>query len=186
MGVKANMNVEEGQNVVQKITNFIGDCEEKIVEKLAYFKDFMGRSAFDYAIPEIKVAIQERLLFLGRYEFVKGPPLHESATCVVLKAYDEKAEDDYRKMFKDFAKKKGLKPSNTSLFKEDFISLLLEELGVDIEKKLLDETFAKWDKDKDRKICEQEFVDYCKMDIDKGRRNEVAIKLMSNKDQYLR
>ena len=86
--VKANMNVEEGQNVVQKITNFIGDCEEKIVEKLAYSKDFTGRLAIDYAIPEIKVAIQERLLFLGRYDFVKGSPLRKSATCVVLKAYD--------------------------------------------------------------------------------------------------
>ena len=183
--VRANMNVEEGQNVVQKITNFIGDCEEKIVEKLAYFKDFMGRLAFDYAIPEIKVAIQERLLFLGRYDFVKGPPLHKSATCVVLKAYDEKAEDDYRKMFIDFAKEKGLKTSNISLFKDDFKSLL-KELGVDMKIELLDETFAKWDKDNDRMICEQEFVDFCKTDIDKGRRNEVAIKLMLNKDQYLR
>ena len=35
-------------------------------------------------------------------------------------------------MFKDFAKEKGLKTSNISLFKEDFKSLL-KELGVDME-----------------------------------------------------
>ena len=174
------MDVEEGQNGVRKIIDFIKLCEEKIVEMLAYSKDFKGRLAIDYAMPEIKAALQERLLFLGRYDFVKGPPLHKSATCVVLKAYDEKAEDDYRKMFEGFAEKKGLKTSTTNLGKDDFKSLV-KELGVDMDSDLLNDTFSKWDKDGDTEICEQEFVDFCKTEIDKGRRNEVAIKLMMNK-----
>ena len=164
----------------REVIDFIGDCDEKIAETLAYSKESNGRLAFDYATLEIKAALQERLLFLVRYEFVKGSPLHESATCVVLKAYDEKAEDDYRKMFEGFAEKKGLKTSTTTLGKDEFKSLV-KELGVDMDSDLLNDTFSKWDKDGDTEICEQEFVDFCKTEIDKGRRNEVAIKLMMNK-----
>ena len=64
VSVKANMDVEEGQNGVRKIIDFIKLCEEKIVEMLAYSKDFKGRSAIDYAMPEIKASLQARLLLL--------------------------------------------------------------------------------------------------------------------------
>eukprot|EP00957_Ditylum_brightwellii_P005804 442172-Ditylum_brightwellii.AAC.2 len=53
------------------------------------------------AIPEIKTAMQERLLFLSRYEFVKGPPIHKLATCVVIQAHDERADKHYARVFEE-------------------------------------------------------------------------------------
>eukprot|EP00957_Ditylum_brightwellii_P093530 7122165-Ditylum_brightwellii.AAC.1 len=57
----------------------------------------------EVATPEIKLALQERLLFLSRYKLVKGPPIHKSATCVVIKAYDERSNTLYAHVFKECA-----------------------------------------------------------------------------------
>ena len=74
-----------------------------------------------------------RLLFLGRYELFKDHAIHKSATCVVMKAYDEHAEDDYRKQFKKFADS-----STNRITKEDFHSTLLK-LGVTLDATLFEE-----------------------------------------------
>ena len=71
----------------------IETCELSTATVLATSKDFVGRIAIEVAIPVIKRALQERLLFLGCYELSTGAPTHKSATCVVIKAYDERAEE---------------------------------------------------------------------------------------------
>eukprot|EP00978_Attheya_sp_CCMP212_P002885 scaffold5943_cov56-Attheya_sp.AAC.1 len=96
VSVEANMVVgDKTTNLGDTCIEFIKTCDKEVAEVLAYSKDLNGRLAINYAIPKIKAALQERLLFLGRYDFTKGHPLHKSATCIVLKAYDEKAEEDY-------------------------------------------------------------------------------------------
>lgn len=83
--------------------DLIKSCDLPIAQALAKSEDVTGRTAMDLAVPEIKKSLQSRLLFLGRYELFSGPPIHKSATCVVRRAYDMQAEDEYRSQFEEFA-----------------------------------------------------------------------------------
>ena len=123
----------EDCNLLQLSLDLIQSCDLSVAEALARAVDFTGREAIDLAVPEIKKALQSRLLFLGRYELSKEHPIHKSATCVVMKAYDDHAEDDYRKQFKKFADS-----STNRITKEDFHSTLLT-LGVTLDATLFEE-----------------------------------------------
>jgi hypothetical protein len=74
----------------------VSTCSDACAAVLAYATDFEGRVALDVAIPELKAALRARLLFLGRFDLALGPPVHQSATCIVRKATDAGAMDDYR------------------------------------------------------------------------------------------
>ena len=124
----------EDCNLLQLSLDLIQSCPLSVAEALAKAADLTGREAIDLAVPEIKKALQSRLLFLGRYELFKGHPIHMSATCVVMKAYDEHAEDDYREKFKEFAKDS----STNRITKEDFRSTLLT-LGMTLDATLFEE-----------------------------------------------
>ena len=52
-------------------------------------QDSRGRSALDVSSPLVKVALQSRLLFCGRYE-LEDPPVHVSKTCEVVFAKDHR------------------------------------------------------------------------------------------------
>ena len=127
----------EDCNLLQLSLDLIQSCPLSVAEALARAVDFTGREAIDLAVPEIKKALQSRLLFLGRYELFKGPPIHKSATCVVIKAYDDHAEDDYREKFKEFVKEFADSSTNR-ISKEDFHSILLK-LGVTLDATLFEE-----------------------------------------------
>ncbi|GMH54323.1 hypothetical protein TrRE_jg223, partial [Triparma retinervis] len=83
----------EDCNLLQLSLDLIQSCPLSVAEALAKAADVTGREAIDLAVPEIKKALQSRLLFLGRYELYKDHAIHKSATCVVMKAYDEHAEE---------------------------------------------------------------------------------------------
>jgi hypothetical protein len=85
---------EKGE-AVEKCVNFIKEASINTVEHLADCKDMHGRSVIDNATSRIRAALEERILFMGRFELVKGPPFHQSGTSVVLKAFDRKAVDEY-------------------------------------------------------------------------------------------
>jgi hypothetical protein len=123
----------EDCNLLQLSLDLIQSCPPEAAKALAKAVDFTGREAIDLAVPEIKKALQSRLLFLGRYELSKEQPIHKSATCVVMKAYDDHAEDDYRKQFKKFSDS-----STNRITKEDFHSILLT-LGVTLDATLFEE-----------------------------------------------
>ena len=75
------------------------DCNMFKAGVLANARDAGGRKAVDIAMNKTKLAIEDKLLFMGRYKFHQGPPIHKSATSVVVFADDMKATEDYRKTF---------------------------------------------------------------------------------------
>ncbi|GMI29200.1 hypothetical protein TrRE_jg7700, partial [Triparma retinervis] len=168
----------EDCNLLQLSLDLIQSCPPSVAEALAKAADVTGREAIDLAVPEIKKALQSRLLFLGRYELFKDHAIHKSATCVVMKAYDEHAEEDYREQFKKFADS-----STNRITKDDFQSTLLT-LGVTLDATLFDEKFAHWDADHSNTITEDEYIKFCKEQLDNNQRHEVVFKFMKNKDQF--
>jgi len=55
---------------------------------LAHSKDRRGREVIDFVRPEVRRFINEYLFIFGRYDIVKGPPVHCSATSIVFFADD--------------------------------------------------------------------------------------------------
>jgi len=84
------------------LLDLIRTCDMKKIKVFAESVDVDGRVCIDVAIPAIKVELQKRLLFLGRYKLQSGPPLHKSATCIVVNAEDYNAREDYIKKFKEY------------------------------------------------------------------------------------
>jgi hypothetical protein len=130
------------------------------------------------AVPLIKEALQSRLLFLGQYDLAPGPPIHKSATCIVRKAFDEKAEVEYRELFKKYSA--GAAPISKDTFKET-----VKQLGMTLTDKF-DEKFASWDVDKSGAITCDEFIKFCALELDQGQKREVVFKFMKNEDQFKR
>jgi hypothetical protein len=129
--------IESGQNVVERCVQLINERPIQIVRLLAYFKDMPGRVAIESATKKIRAALEKRILFLGRFELVKGPLLHKTSTSVVIKATDRGAEDEYRKAFEDVLKEE--EPHNdqrNSVGKEGFMSLL-KTLGIRWDEKFV-------------------------------------------------
>ena len=94
--------IEIGSDSAKRRAQLIQLIENRpieIVKLLAYYKDLYGRLAIESAPKEISAAMEKRLLFLGRFELAKGPPLHKSPISLVIKAIDRGAEDKYRKAF---------------------------------------------------------------------------------------
>ena len=94
--------IEIGPDSATRLAQLIQLIEEgpvKIVRFLAYCKDLQGRLAIESATKEIRTAMEKRLLFLGRFELTKGPPLHKSPASLVIKVIDTRADDEYRKAF---------------------------------------------------------------------------------------
>ena len=131
------------------------------------------------AVPLIKEALQSRLLFLGKYALTPGPPIHKSATCIVRKAFDEKAEVEYRELFKEYSD--GAASITRQAFKE-----MVTKLGMTLTDEYFDEKFASWDVDKSGAITCDEFIKFCALELDKGQKREVVFKFMKNEDQYKR
>jgi len=149
-----------------------------------YAKDRTGRSAFDIAVPSIKDALKLKLLFLGRYEIGTGPPVHKSATCVMIRASDERAEEDYRKQFQ------AVCAAETTIGKSSFMGVL-RKLGIigqttSEDDDHFNDMFARFDADESNTIDEDEFVKLCKKELDNGGPLQVVLKLMKRQDQFER
>ena len=63
-------------------------------ELLALLPDDYGRAAVEVSSPAIKIALQSRLLFCGRYE-LDSLPVHVSKTCEVVFAKDHQPRFDH-------------------------------------------------------------------------------------------
>jgi hypothetical protein len=77
---------ETGDECVE-IVEAILDARAAHVEKLAYYRDDVGRVVLEIAAPLVRRALQERLLFCKRYRLDKRP-VHASSTSVVYYAVD--------------------------------------------------------------------------------------------------
>ncbi|GMI37051.1 hypothetical protein TeGR_g11827 [Tetraparma gracilis] len=111
------------------------------------------------AIPRIKEALQSRLLFMGRYQLQSGPPLHKSATCVVVNAEDFNASEDYKQAFAKFNK--------PAISKAEF-STAVASFGINWTRDEFERQFARIDADGTRTVDEAEFIEFCKSVLDNG------------------
>ena len=60
----------------------------ELAAELVHSKDRRGREVIDFVRPEVRRLINEHLFVFGRYDIVKGPPVHYSATSIVYFADD--------------------------------------------------------------------------------------------------
>ena len=175
--------IEIGSDSAKRRAQLIQLIENRpieIVKLLAYYKDLYGRLAIESAPKEISAAMEKRLLFLGRFELAKGPPLHKSSTSLVVKAIDRGAEDEYRKAFEKASSLSG----HGKFIGEKVFQTLLADLGSDQE--VFKDQFDKWALDRDRRISEEECVELLKSGIDNGRPREVVLKFMRYPEQFRR
>jgi hypothetical protein len=131
------------------------------------------------AVPRIKEALQSRLLFLGKYALAPGPPIHKSATCVVRKAFDEKAEVEYVELFKKHC-------DGAASISEDTFKETVKQLGMSLTDEYFQEKFVSWDLNNSGTITCDEFAKFCALELDKGQKREVVFKFMKNEDQFKR
>ena len=158
---------------------------------LAAAKDANNRAALDVASRPMRKVIESVIFFCGQYRIHQGPPVHMSATAVVVFADDFGVDNVYKKAFNKVIG--GTKGGTMDLtdFEKALEVLKVQGFGGAVE--LLDAAASKdglkghfkhCDKDNDGSIVMPEFVEYCGNMISRSRR--VAIKFMKNEDQYLR
>jgi len=164
-------------NLVTTTTTVISACPLPVAKTLAYSVDLTGRSAIDLSVPAIKTALQSRLLFLGRYKIQAGPPLHKSATCVVVNADDYSASLDYIKEFETF---------NRSEISPTEFAALVSRFGFSWTPQELERQFTRIDADKSGFIDQAEFLEFCTSVLDGGGNRKVVVKFMKQKDQFER
>lgn len=134
------------------------------------------RQLIDLAVKDIRVAFQERLLFIGRYDIKNGPPTYKSDTFIAMEAFDTKGDEYYKEIFAKYAKGKS------STLNEASFKRVLLKLHISYRKK----TFSDWDTDDDGEISCDEFVSFYKCTLDKGQFRKVALKFMKLKEQFQR
>ncbi|RHZ15144.1 hypothetical protein DYB37_009645, partial [Aphanomyces astaci] len=111
-------------------------------------------------------------------ELFDGPPIHVSATAVVVNAYDHGV---FRQVFEQFANDSG------ELDKKGFQACgrLLGQQPTDVKKKVdAAVEFDLWDKDKSGYLSASEYIRYC--DQTYGGKLKVAMKFMRNADEHAR
>eukprot|EP00957_Ditylum_brightwellii_P016611 1248652-Ditylum_brightwellii.AAC.1 len=149
------------------------------VRILAEAKDFHGRTAMQYGLPEIREALRERLLFLSRYQLQKGPPIYKSSTCLVIKAYDEMAMEQYTSYFEKFS-------NENKTLSEKGLGKVFDSLGRQASRNHLSIMFTVHDIDKSNALSEYEYIKMWRDEFDGDMRREVAFKFMSDKGQFER
>jgi serine/threonine protein kinase len=173
---------EKGEGV-DTCVKFIQEAPIDDVEFLAYCKDNHGRSVMDNATSKIRKALEERILFMGRFELVQGPPIHKSATSVVLKAFDKEAVNEYGVQFDRYVNER---PCLTNYIDKEGLKQVLLILGFGAEDERFNSHFAEWDTKRDGRILRDEFVGICKTVINNDRQGGVVLKFMKNKEQFQR
>jgi serine/threonine protein kinase len=170
---------------VDKCVRFIKEGPIGTVEYLAYCKDMDGRSAIDNATSVIRCALEKRILFMGRFELVKGPPVHLSDTSVVLQAIDRQAVDEYGVQF-DIVLKEQCNPPHATDIDKDGLRKGLSRLGFETGDERFDSYFVQSDVNKDGRISRDEFVGICNTVVNNDRQGRVVLKFMKNKEQFQR
>ena len=169
-----------------QLIQLIEEGPAKIVRFLAYCKDLQGRLAIESATKDIRTALEKRLLFLGRFELAKGPPLHKSSTSLVIKVIDRRAEDEYRKAFEMALEEEEPLNEHGKCIGEKGCKVLLNSQGIGGNEEAFKDQFVKWDLDHDGKISEEECLELFKSVLDNGRPREVVLKFMRNAGQFKR
>ena len=169
-----------------------------LVDALANVKDEGGRRAFDITDLATKQIFQKHLYFCGRYEIEPGPPIHRSATAVVVHAKDHKSSERYTRGFDKVTSGKasgagagtgtgtgaGAGAENEEAGAVDVAAFqacmkeLCAEFGVGYDAQELDRFFKACDSDRSGTISREEFQSFCEGML--GTFRNVVIKFMHN------
>lgn len=162
---------------------------------LAFCQDESGRRAFDVADQNMKLAMNQYLLFCGRFRVDGGFPLHKSATSSVLLADDFYILQIYRQIFDEHAQAHASQSADKVLTEISFkdaikaLRISMDMLTADFQdNRQLDESisheFAVANRSRDSLVNWNDFETYCRAIFGETRR--VVLKLMKNFDQYSR
>jgi serine/threonine protein kinase len=174
--------VGDDSKEADSLIDFFHTTDLKTLRVLANAKDRDGRIALKFAKSRIRETFEERLLFLGRYDLAKGPQIHKSTTCIVVKAEDYKMNQYYESKF--VKHKSG---ASSALNMESFCRALQDIMLVskDLDEndmKMAKQYFARADVDRNNAVNKEEFVSFC---LDEFGRT-VALKFMRKRDQFHR
>ncbi|CAJ1935161.1 unnamed protein product [Cylindrotheca closterium] len=171
----ANNAADEEDPYMIKLCDYLKEkANLKRVRQLADIKDQSARVAKSVAPRHIQKVFEERLFFLGRYDIEKGPPIHQSATCVVVKATDAKMMEYFEEKYKSYEGKE--------VGKDAFKAILGKVELIPHDDKNINHLFQRADVDKNGIISKKEFVEFCLDEIGCN----VVLKFMRNKDQFHR
>ncbi|ETV93652.1 serine/threonine protein kinase, variant [Aphanomyces invadans] len=147
------------------------------VRELACATDANGRTALQITDATTRAFLNEQLYFCSRYELFDGPPIHISATAVVVNAYDYGI---FKQVF-------GMHAASGHLTKAAF-QACLQTLGQPAVASKSTESQHRevdmWDQNKDGTVSEPEFLRFC--DRTYGGKLRVAVKFMRNADEHAR
>jgi len=153
-------------------------CPQLAIEAIAEFKDKKGRLIQDVVEQDIKKIILKRTLFLGQFKIDDGPPLHKSATALILKAKDIETNQHYLDSFKEEAE-------GESFISKDQFEKIARKISGTESKIQINEWFEKYDLSSDDEIDSKEFIAFCREFIEGGREHRiVALKFMKNKTDF--
>lgn len=185
-GVPPQVVVETVQEVLQ--------MNPRLAYKLAHTRDVNSRTATSIAHPAVVAVFNKYLYFCGRYELFSGPPLHRSATAMVLYANDHGLVKEYEAAFREFAGCDHIYGYNNNvgngvdggvldaqLFLECVRSLTVSSANKASDEEL-HRAFASCDADKDGVVSQDEFIRYCSTTY--GRSRKVVIKFMRNEVKF--
>ncbi|CAK4067124.1 unnamed protein product [Aphanomyces euteiches] len=164
---------------------------EDLLNKLVYAEDEHGRVAIYTTEFAIKEYLERLFYFINRYQIFEGPPMHVSATAVVVEAYDHGICKQV------FDESNGKTPEgNLTLagFIEcnQILGRLASEKKATLKQQSDDEKksdewredFGRWAKESENSLTDEEFEKYCELHY--SRKLKVAMKFMRNEDEFAR
>ena len=180
---------EQGEYVKRWVDFLKSKCSLENLKMIAEWKGKDGKRVLEHASPSIKNAIREGAAFLGRYEIVKGPVLHRSDTAIVVQARDLRSEKFYNDRYNDFLRedlqiKDELAGDDQGLSKTGFKNLTHQLVGGEMDEEVLNQEFLRYCQSGDEYIHHNEFARFCRVFFDGGQNRSVALKFMSNKEQF--
>ncbi|ETV93432.1 hypothetical protein H310_12493 [Aphanomyces invadans] len=157
-----------------------------LVRRLMTARDRHDRPAINAADTDIRDYMTGELYFLGRYELLDGPPVHVSATAVVVLAYDHGI---CSQVFDEFADDEGLLDLNG--FVECSLTLGRLQTGPRSTHQpgaqaceRWESEFEIWDVDSDDVLTKDEYQRYCDQTF--GNKLRVALKFMKHESDWAR
>jgi hypothetical protein len=160
--------------------------EQEIVRILAHAKNREGNKAINITNAVIRDYLNSILFFLGRYDIFPGPPVYQSATAIVVYAYDHGVYNAVFDNHLNQLKSELDDASKNVLNQEEFIDLVFTFMNLEGDisdhEDDLKKDFESIDKDKSDGVSSKEFYDYCCRKH--GPTMKVVLKFMKNKDEY--
>ena len=137
-------------DAINAFCTMIEKASFKVVKSLKGFVNRTYQALYDKCQPKIKTSINEKLIFMKRFDIADQTPIHQSDTAIVLKAIDVKTKEFYLEKFLAVIGNN----ENVGLNQSQFIETLQ---SIDASFNPSDNVFEKWDRDGNNTISEEEW-----------------------------